>query len=814
MDGSVPAVPKTPSVPDGVPGAPRPPGVPSAPSAPSKPALSSIANAAKAVAPVIAEAAPTIAKVAKAVPTLARIAESAEAVLSSFGTGAKALPPVRYAFTYEGDTQWSVARIFHTERLNEPYQLHVDLVTDDLDADTDAMLGRSCILDIERDPQRRSVHGVITRLDVLAMTRGQLHVALFISPAVALLDQRIRSRTFQDVRVPPILSVLGTYIEPYGRSVRFHLDEEYEPRDYCVQFRESDLRFFQRIMQEEGIAFYFEHDDDEAKEILVVVDDNRHFPKFSEEPIPFLDVQEAFAEQETIQGFQLRQSLRPTEYFRRDFDHRVPKEPIEHRVELDERYWRGVYEHSDRRYINDDGAALAQRRFEQLRMDAKLFVGRSNVTGLSAGHIFELEGHPLPDLDGRYLVIAVDHFGDAAEVVLDSAATDRQADYRNQFRCIPADVPYRPAPVIPRPRLHGDLTGTVCGPAESEVHTDEEGRIKVAMHWDVEGTRDENASCWIRIRHAWAGPEYGAFCLPRVGMEVLVSFLDGNPDRPLVTGCVYNGDNRPPLTLPGEKTRTTLRTSSSPGGDGFNELRIEDAAGCEEIYVHAQKDFNATVLNACSWDVGAGRSVSVGGNNSINVTGNYEMYVDGQGGGDSPGSSTTVNGHYSVHAEQTISISAVESITLTVGDSSIHITPELIKAIAGKAAFVNLDDTVRAESAEGSWMLLTENAGVHAKAGGFLAMTSDVLLQAKDEANVRLAENAAMTGKQTDCVSTEGATLVLTADAALFGATTTCAAEGGGAAKFEKAGATVAGKTTTVLGESEVKINGALINIG
>jgi type VI secretion system secreted protein VgrG len=764
----------------------------------------------------VAAAAPIAAAVAQVVPTLARIADISDAVFEAVGAGQRTLPAVRYVFSTDEGVAWKVARTRMTERLDAIYQLDLDLMTDDVHADTDAMLGQSCVFDIERDEQRRSVHGVVSRVDVVTVARGQLHVRVHVVPALALLDQRVFSRAYQEMTVPEILEVLGTVLGEYNRTARFELDQTYDTRDYCVQFRESDLRFHQRLMQEEGMAFFFDHSDDEAKEVLVVVDDNRSFPALADEPIQFIEQREAFAEVESIQGFQSQVSLRPTGFLRRDFDHRTPKEPLEYEVETTDNLGvlRQVYEHEERRFIHDDGEALVKRRLEQLRMDAKILVGRSNVTGMTAGHVFELEGHPRAELDGRYLVIEVAHFGDSSEVVLDQNGSKRDADYFNTFRCIPADVPYRPAPIIPRPRIYGDLTGTVCGPDKSEVHTDEEGRIKVAMHWDVEGVRDDTASCWIRVRHAWAGLGYGALVLPRVGMEVLVSFLDGNPDRPMVTGCVYNGDNTPPLDLPHDKTKSTFRTASSPGGEGFNELRIEDAAGSEEIYVHAQKDFNAKVLNACSWNVGAGRSVSVGGSNTETVTGNHTMHVDGKGGGSFSGAKITVAGDYTLDADKTIQLTALDSITLSVGSSMIHITPDDITIVSGKNASAKLDNHLNLQSADGSRVILTEHAAMMSSKDAFVALTDEAAMQAKGEARVHLNANAALKGKQTDCVSTDGAVLTLTANASLVGGTTTCAADGGGAALFEKAGVTIVGKKTTVAGEAEVNVTGALINIG
>ena len=212
---------------------------------------------------------------------------------------------------------------------------------------------------------------------------------------------------------------------------------------------------------------------------------------------------------------------------------------------------------------------------------------------------------PLPVEEGEQV------FGHYLKVAPDGQVQDR---YRNWFECMDARLPYRPQTVPPRPRIHGPHTAIVVGPPGEEIHTDEHGRIKVRFHWDRVSPFDDTASCWIRVAQRWSGPGWGALILPRVGMEVLVEFLDGDPDRPMVTGCVYNGNNMPPYPLPDEKTKSTTRSESSPGGGGFNEIRLEDAKGAEEIYVHAQLDMNTVVLQHTTRTVGVDDTDTVGNN--------------------------------------------------------------------------------------------------------------------------------------------------------------------------------------------------------
>jgi type VI secretion system secreted protein VgrG len=258
-------------------------------------------------------------------------------------------------------------------------------------------------------------------------------------------------------------------------------------------------------------------------------------------------------------------------------------------------------------------------------------------------------------------------------------ALDKES-YRNQFTCLKKDVPFRPVRRTPRPVIPGAQTAVVVGPSGEEIHTDEHGRIKVQFHWDREGKHDDRASCWIRVAQSWAGPGWGALYLPRMGQEVVVEFLEGDPDQPLVTGSVYNGANPPPLSLPGDKTRSTLRTESSPGGGGSNELRYEDAKGSEEIYLHAQKDLNVVVENDQTATVGGNQTLDVSGNRSRSIGGSQSLTVAKDDTSTIGGSqtlavganrTTTVGGAHSetVGGDQSVSVGATQTVTVAMASA-------------------------------------------------------------------------------------------------------------------------------------------------
>ncbi len=578
------------------------------------------------------------------------------------------------------DPSWHVRRFHWAEGLSQTYELTLDLLTEELDTNSDELLGAQCELGLERGEMFHNTYGIIHRVDYIGITNDRLMVRAYVVPAFRLLSQTIRSRFFQGMTVPEILDdVLRPALTTFGRN--FSLDDakltldDYNPRDYCVQYRESDLDFCCRLMEEEGIAYFFEADADNHIEKLVLIDNNNDYAEVEvmmDDDVPIIVDRPDQADRESLRFFDWSQSHQinkvstagwnwksnSTEREEQDYE-----DPHHHRV-------RELYVHDDRRQIVDDpiddadGSAgfsgeeyaqrgpMAVRRKELMVRGTKRGQGRSNVTGFAPGLKFKVAEHTREDIDQKkFLLTRVIHVGEAPEEEL-GASADGGPRYENSFECVPVEAAqagqpdppaFRPPLVTPKPRTWGPQTAVVVGAPEGQgdqarqvepvvgrVHTDPHGRIKVRFHWDRETPQDDTSSCWVRVAQSWAGPQYGVMFIPRVGMEVVVDFLDGNPDRPLVVGCVYNGSNEPPYQLPGSKTKSTIKTTSSEGGEGFNELRFEDAKGSEEVFLHAQKDFNEKVLNNHSTTVTADQSNTVKGSQSESVGGSQSMTVSGK----------------------------------------------------------------------------------------------------------------------------------------------------------------------------------------
>jgi type VI secretion system secreted protein VgrG len=531
---------------------------------------------------------------------------------------------------------WQVSRLSGTETISKPYEFVLHLFCDDTSIDVEQMLGADAELLLERNGLTRAFYGVLMEVEAqqsgAASEQVGVHARVTMVPAFRLLRQEVDTRFFMGRTVIEILQErLGAGLAAYGREldVESRLVGQYNRRDYCVQFRESTFDFCSRLMEEEGIAYIFVPDLEAQREIMVLVDSNEGYADTEllvPGPLPIIAVQPEEIERESLQTFNWRSQRTSNRVSTRGYNFKSPTRFDEGTAEQIDRQRpavRELYLDGEQRQIVDDpiddpdaqsftGTELDQRVSQANRTLERHVVaaargnGSGNAVGFYAGGVFELAEAPSGGSREReFLLVKVKHEGHAGEGTSDLA-------YTNSFECIPRTRPFRPSADTAKPRVHGLQTGVVVGRAGEEVHTDALGRVRVKFHGDRHGNADEHASCWIRVAQMWAGAGYGAMVLPRVGMEVVVAFVDGNPDCPLVIGCVYDGANAPPHELPGEVGRSTFKSSSTPGGDGFNELRIEDSKGSEQIFVHAQRRMDVRVRGSLYETSAGNREVVVG----------------------------------------------------------------------------------------------------------------------------------------------------------------------------------------------------------
>jgi type VI secretion system secreted protein VgrG len=453
---------------------------------------------------------------------------------------------------------------------------------------------------------------------------------LWLAPRLWLLGRGRNSRIFQDRSVPEIVSaVLGeAKVDHVFRLLNVHA-----PRSYCVQHEETDLRFVKRLLAEEGIFFSFEHGPGEADREVVVLSDSADLGvPLPGDPALALAHVDGMAAAGAVRAFRLGRRVRSGstllsqfDFHRPSFDLHAPSEVTNPADVYDERpLW--TYHHLGELEGDAVDPSAASLQLEQRRRRAVLAEGEGRARRLEAGRWFELTGNAVPSLDGRYTVVRVEHTATSPDGARFGA--QGQDVYENRFHCIPADV--APRPKRPKRRIQQVMeTATVVGPGENEIHTDNLGRIKVQFHWDLQGQHDERSSCWIRTMQPWAGTGWGFQFIPRVGMEVLVLFLSGDTDRPMVVGAAYNAEHPVPFPLPGSKTKSGIRTQSTPATTGYNELSFEDRAGWERVHIHAERDHETVVKNDKTSRVGNNSTEQVTGNRFTLVTGNDLKSIGG-----------------------------------------------------------------------------------------------------------------------------------------------------------------------------------------
>jgi type VI secretion system secreted protein VgrG len=502
------------------------------------------------------------------------------------------------------------------ERISRPFQVDLTLASEE-EIKFENAVGKPGSLTIAGEPEERYFQGLVARFMQTAMEGRFFLYQARIVPQIWLLSMRQDCRIFQQKSVPDIVREVLVEAGVTSDLFEFRLQGNYAPREYCVQYRESDLDFIGRLLEEEGIFYFFEHTDSQHK--MVMGDGTVNYqPIAGDSLVVFNPGGGLVAEEEAIFRFKLMRQIRSGKYSLKDFNFEKPSMDLTAEQSDTENKELEVYDYPGEYATQDDGRQLAQARLQETVMFKDTAEGESTVPRMLPGFTFTLQGHDLDGFNQEYVLYEVVHNGKQPQVLAERAGGD-DTQWRNSFLAVPSSVTLRPERVTPKPVVRGVQTAIVTGPSGEEIYPDAHGRVKVQFHWDRQGKNDENSSCWIRVSQAWAGAGWGAMFIPRINQEVIVDFIEGDPDRPIITGRVYHGTNTPPYPLPGEKTKSTLKSDSSKGGGGSNEIRFEDKTGSEEIYVHGQKDWTIAIRNDKNQQVGSNESLSVGHNRSKTV---------------------------------------------------------------------------------------------------------------------------------------------------------------------------------------------------
>jgi type VI secretion system secreted protein VgrG len=482
-------------------------------------------------------------------------------------------------------------------------------------------------------------------------------------PWLWFLDQTTDCRIFQNKTAPDIIKQI---FQEYGfKDFSLSLYGDFVKRDYCVQYRESDFNFVSRLMEEEGIFYFFQHED--AKHTLVLGNDPAaHKPCPNQDTVRYEGTAGGWQDDDVVMQWLQEQEIRPGTFTSTDYNFETPTANMLSSVNGKGKW--EIYDFPGEYTKKPDGDKLAKVRLQEQQTPKCVARGTSDCRSFGVGYKFKLTDHYRNDLNQEYVVTALRHSAHH-NLGLTSGESDTTPVYENSFECVPFSTPIRPLRRTPVPVVQGCQTAVVVGPDGEEIFTDQYGRVKVQFHWDREGKKNESSSCWIRVSYPWAGKSWGGIQIPRIGQEVIVDFIEGDPDRPIITGRVYNAGQMPPWGLPGKKTVSGYKSNSTKGGGGYNELSFDDTKGTELIQVHGQYDMDTKiehderrhVVNNRTKNVDVDETSTIGNNRTEKVGSNEQITI-----GANRTESVGANENITIASNRTESVGSNESVTITL----------------------------------------------------------------------------------------------------------------------------------------------------
>jgi type VI secretion system secreted protein VgrG len=620
-------------------------------------------------------------------------------------------PPLARIDTPLGDDLFFLS-MRATVELGRMFSYDLTLVSKRPDIDFKRILGKRVSVSLQVPKAKpRVFSGYVVGFRQTGM-RGRLYVyEAMVRPCLWLLTRRSNCRIFQNKNVEDIVKAI--FADPVYKSVEFGEIKwqanarKHPAREYCVQYRESDFNFVSRLLEDEGIYYWFQ--DRDGKETLILTDTlstHESVPGF--ESLPYGAVMNVAPGAEYVSEWRMHHEIETRNWLLTDYDFKNPSRPLQKKAVKSMPGFDafGDLEHFDYPggYVDPDyGDSRAKARADELWTEPSLdgdagsginwhqVDARTNSMSVRVGSLLKLERHPRTDQNAQYLVTRARYEVDVADYEAFEGSQSSRCEC--WFSAIDAKQPFAPARTTRKPFVQGPQTAAVVGPGGDEIYTDNYGRVKVQFFWDRQGKRDENSSCWMRVSQPWAGKGWGAVAIPRIGQEVIVDFLEGDPDRPIITGRVYNAEQMPPYELPANMTQTGIKSRSSKGGSAANcnEFRFEDKKGAEQVLLHAEKDQSIevehdethwvghdrkknvdndettvvkhdrteTVGNNENISIGVNRTETVGANESITVVANRTKSV-----GASETVSVKLQRTHTVGVNETITVGGAQEVTV------------------------------------------------------------------------------------------------------------------------------------------------------
>jgi type VI secretion system secreted protein VgrG len=593
------------------------------------------------------------------------------------------------------------------EELSRPFEHQFTLLSAQKDINLDEVLGKPISLQLALPNNKsRYFSGYITRFSQSGMMGRYYRYTATSRPWLWFLTRTSDCRIFQEMTVPDIIKKV--FADHPTADVDYKLSGSYRKWTYCVQYRETDFNFVSRLMEQEGIYYYFRHD--QGRHTLVLVDStSAHAPYGDYGTIAYLSPErQRRTDQEYIDSWDLAREIQPGVYAQDDFDFERPSAELLTKKNVSRKHAVADYEIYDfpGEYLQKgDGDHYASVRMDELSTQFEVVRGTTNARGLTVGATFTLSEQTRDDQNREYLVVNASYELEYSNY--EGMPNPIPGSYHCSFGAISTRQQFRAARNTLKPHVMGPQTAVVVGPSGDEIYTDKYGRVKVQFPWDRYGKKNENSSCWMRVSHPWAGKNWGMIAIPRIGQEVIVDFLDGDPDEPIITGRVYNAEQMPPYTLPANMTQAGAKTRSTKGGDpsNFNEIRFEEKKGSEQLFIHAERNQDIEVeKNETHW-VGVDRRKKIDndeyskiGNNRTETVGSNEQISIGKNRSEDVGGNETIsvakNRNETVGGAESISIGKDQSVSITGSRALTVSKDETVDVTGGRKENVGKDEEI------------------------------------------------------------------------------------------------------------------------
>jgi type VI secretion system secreted protein VgrG len=711
-----------------------------------------------------------------------------------------------------------------SEELGRLFEYNLELLSEDYDISLADVLGQNVTVILEKTTGFRYFNGYVSRFSFAGTSGGSAVYRATLHPWLWFLTRTADCRIFNQMAIPDIIKAVFGH---YSQALFDGPLPGFNPRDYVVQYRETDFNFVSRLMEEEGIYYFFRHE--AGKHTLVFADSNSAHDKYAGPAIPYLPPTKSGRQLgDHFDGFRVSQEIQPKGFVMKEYDYTKPRADLLAAVHPEAKKPRTVMgDYFDYPGVYPDrkaGEALATVHLDELFSQYEVAEAQGTTRALGVGQTFKLTDVPRADQNREYTVVRA-HY-ELRTHDTDSGEDDDTEVYRASYALLDSGQQFRPARQTARPIVQGPQTAIVVGdkktqPDATEVCTDEYARVRVRFFWERLGgerttdktdaeKKNEDLTCWVRVSQVWAGSQWGAIHIPRIGQEVIVDFLEGNPDHPIITGRVYNNDNMPPYALPQNKTQSGIKSRSMTGAGphNFNEIRFEDKKGAEELHVQAERDHSTLVKRNQSISVGADRSLSVGGNETISVSGTRSTTItkkETQTFNDARVMTVAKTDDVEITGKHTGKYHAGRQETVEQGD-----TLEVMgsnKTVTVHGEYNTVADTQFQVDQGPNKLLIKDAVTIHSV--GEIKITNDkcTIDLNGGVASIDAADEIKLTCGQASLSLKKDGTIEIS------GAQKVTANGGGSGVELAAAGATVSGVKVTISGTSMVAVTGGIVNI-